>query len=108
VGRDHLEDLFALRRADNVGNGTKEAEPADFVALRERVRRVLEREPALDVRDLAVGGEDLMRVCGIAEGPEVGRVLRELLSRVMDDPGLNRRDRLLDLARELGSGSGSS
>jgi len=108
VGREHLEALFTLRRADNVGNGTKAAEPEDFVSLRERVRDVLAREPVLDVGALAVDGADLMRACAIPEGPEVGRVLRELLTRVIDDPELNRRDILLDMARKLTFEAGSS
>ena len=34
-------------------------------------------------------------------GPAVGRLLDALLERVLDDPSLNTRERLLALAREL-------
>jgi tRNA nucleotidyltransferase (CCA-adding enzyme) len=36
---------------------------------------------------------------GLAEGPEIGRVLRELLDAVVDDPTLNTREQLLERAR---------
>ena len=43
-------------------------------------------------------GDDLLAL-GL-RGPEVGRILDTLLERVLDDPALNERERLLALARE--------
>ena len=59
-------------------------------------------EPPLDTRQLAIDGRRVMDHLGIAPGPQVGAILRELLERVLDDPQLNTEDQLLDLARELG------
>jgi tRNA nucleotidyltransferase/poly(A) polymerase len=53
------------------------------------------------ISDLAINGGDL-RELGFAEGPRVGEVLAKLLERVVDDPTLNTRDRLIELAKELG------
>lgn len=47
---------------------------------------------------LAIRGEDL-RAIGIEPGPRMGAVLDRLLDRVIEDPSLNTRERLLDLAR---------
>ena len=47
VGREHLDNLFSLRIADNIGNGLKEAEPESLIQLRARVWEVLKREDAL-------------------------------------------------------------
>ena len=49
--------------------------------------------------DLAVTGDDL-RTLG-ATGRRIGELLAALLDRVLDDPGLNRRDALLTLARDM-------
>jgi len=38
---------------------------------------------------------------GIEPGPPIGQVLDELVERVVSEPGLNERDRLLALAREV-------
>ena len=50
------------------------------------------------LRDLAVDGNDLIRL-GFRPGPELGRILHELLDTVVDEPALNTRDRLLARAR---------
>ena len=52
------------------------------------------------ISDLAINGGDL-RELGLAEGPRVGEVLATLLERVIDDPTLNARDRLVEQAKEL-------
>src|SRR5437870_177769 len=50
--------------------------------------------------DLAVDGSDLLAL-GFRPGPELGRALDQLLSEVVDDPALNRRDWLEGRVREL-------
>jgi hypothetical protein len=70
-------------------------------ALRRLAERTLAEGQPRTIDDLAVNGADLMRELGIPPGPEVGRLLRALLERVLDDPALNERERLLTLARTL-------
>ena len=52
------------------------------------------------VRDLAVGGADLMEL-GVSQGPRLGQVLRRLLEAVVDGEVANERQPLLDYARRL-------
>lgn len=54
----------------------------------------------LDLRDLAIDGDDL-RAAGIAPGPALGKILSALLQAVIIDPQENRRERLLELARSM-------
>jgi poly(A) polymerase/tRNA nucleotidyltransferase (CCA-adding enzyme) len=108
VGADLLEDLYALRRADNLASGAREPATGGIDELRERASRALAADP-LGPGQLAVDGHDLVRQLGIAPGPEVGRLLAELLEAVIDDPTLNRRDALLAIARRsLAGGGGAS
>lgn len=100
-------EVAARRWLSSVGPGTGE----DLITL---VRLASGREPewAATVRavrdrgdpvargDLAISGDDIRRLG--AAGPRVGEVLGALLERVLDDPSLNTRERLLALARELG------
>ncbi len=60
-----------------------------------RAIRIAYRDP-IEISDLAIGGSDLERI-GIT-GPAVGRALRDLLERVINDPNVNTHDRLLALA----------
>jgi tRNA nucleotidyltransferase/poly(A) polymerase len=110
VGRDELEPLWELRRADLVARGRAVAEGLDNQqALEDRVASVLAEASALSVRDLAVGGQDVMQALQIAPGKLVGRILVRLLDQVLDDPKLNTRDELLrlvpELAREVSTGN---
>jgi len=100
VGRGHLDDLFALRAADNIGSGLP-PDAGRLDELRERVRAELEAEAVLDRGGLAVDGEDLMRELGVPQGPTLGRVLDHLLERVIADPHQNDRATLLLLASAM-------
>jgi tRNA nucleotidyltransferase (CCA-adding enzyme) len=67
-----------------------------------RFRLVVEQELTSPHRlsDLAVDGTDLIEL-GYRPGPALGRALDELLHAVVGDPALNRRETLLDRAKEL-------
>ena len=95
VGEEAVADLFDLRIADMLGNGLKTGFPAQLEPLRRRLERVLAESHALHVRDLVVGGEDVMRVLGIGPGPAVGAALASLLEEVLEEPERNTRERLL-------------
>jgi len=58
-----------------------------------------ERSSPHRLRDLAVDGNDLIRL-GYRSGPQLGHALHELLDAVVEEPALNTRDRLLARARE--------
>jgi hypothetical protein len=70
--------------------------PAPWLDL---VWRIRSRGDAWSRRQLAIDGNQLVAI-GLG-GPAVGRVLDALLERVLDDPSLNTREKLLALAREL-------
>lgn len=107
VGEDAVADLFDLRIADVIGNGRRHGLAGSLERLRERIERVHAGDAVLHARDLAVGGEDAMRVLAIPPGPEVGRVLERLLEEVLDDPARNERDALLRRLEEIRAGRDS-
>jgi hypothetical protein len=100
VGRESLEDLFLLREADNIGSGHR-ADAGRLGEFKERVATQLASGAALDLKGLAVDGNDLMHEFGWEPGPAVGRTLQQLLVRVIGDPTLNTRERLLAVARSM-------
>jgi tRNA nucleotidyltransferase/poly(A) polymerase len=79
-----LTALWSLRRG-------KEAPWA------EAMRAIFSRGDALSRSDLAISGSDL-EALGLS-GPAIGQTLGHLLERVLADPTLNSRDRLLDFVR---------
>jgi tRNA nucleotidyltransferase/poly(A) polymerase len=100
VGHDHVDDLFLLRQADNVGSG-REPDAGGLPELRARVAGELAAGVALDLHGLAIDGRDLMEEFGWQPGPVVGQTLDRLLDRVIGDPNLNTRERLLAVARSI-------
>jgi len=100
IGRHALEELFELREADNVGSGFFGPSP-DIVELRGRVAEQLEAKVALDLRDLAVNGDDLIAELGLTPGRTVGALLDDLLEQVIADPESNDRPTLLLLAQAM-------
>jgi tRNA nucleotidyltransferase (CCA-adding enzyme) len=100
LGKDALDDMYLLRRADNIGSG-RDPEAGHLPELRARVRRELDADVVLDLHGLAVDGDDLMAELGLPPGPELGRILDALLERVIADPSINRRSTLLAEARAM-------
>jgi len=100
IGQPALDELFELRRADNIGSGLP-PEAGGLAELRTRVAEQLAAAVALDRRDLAVGGDDLIAELDAEPGPRLGVVLDRLLDAVVEDPALNDRPTLLLLAQRL-------
>jgi putative nucleotidyltransferase with HDIG domain len=98
-GTELTFDLLDHKRADLLGRGVVNDQELERLA---RFREVVELEQtsAHRLRDLAVGGDDLLGI-GYEPGPALGHTLRQLLDAVVRDPGLNTRDQLLARAEEL-------
>lgn len=104
--RDFLRVAAARWKAERAF-GVPSPEQRRVAAVFRRAVRIAYRDP-IELADLAVNGEDLGEA-GIPRGPRVGEVLDLLLSIVLDDPALNRREVLLERVRALGGGgSGGS
>ena len=100
VGIEAIDDVFTLREADNAGSGVPVG--AHHLAhLRARVDAELAASVVLDLSRLAIDGDDLMTELGLPAGPRLGRILDELLERVIADPRLNDRATLLLLAESM-------
>lgn len=101
-----LEDLYDLRLADIYGmyNEKINARYSESVRLlnelQDRIKEVMENQNALSLKDLAVNGKILMEN-GIPAGKQLGLILNELLSCVLEDPELNTQEKLLEIALKL-------
>jgi len=90
VGRPLARLAVELWQADGSG--------PELLAL---ATQILDRGDALAVNELALDGKELMTALDMTPGPGVGRLLTALLDRVLEDPTLNTRDGVLELARHL-------
>jgi HD superfamily phosphodiesterase len=99
VGEENIEDLFALRIADATANPKTAFDPDEIAKLQERISEVREKDVALKISDLKITGDDLISM-GVPKGPKVGEILNQLLEKVLDDPMLNTKERLQELAKK--------
>jgi putative nucleotidyltransferase with HDIG domain len=99
-GDGFLDDLLALREADNVGSGLP-GNAGRLDELRARIAAEVAAEAVLDRSGLVVDGNDLMTDLGIEQGPLLGRILDALVDRVIADPAANDRPTLLLLAQAM-------
>jgi tRNA nucleotidyltransferase (CCA-adding enzyme) len=103
IGRLNLPAFFrlALARWQAAASGGQPGVPAARAVQRlyRHSFRVALTEP-VDLRDLAIDGDDL-RSAGITPGPGLGKILASLLDAVIEEPELNTRERLLELARGI-------
>jgi tRNA nucleotidyltransferase (CCA-adding enzyme) len=101
VGSDNLDRLYKLMVCDRFA--TKP--PYDFediYMLKFKCDKFLSEKQPLDVKDLAVNGNDLISI-GFKQGKEIGTVLNSLMEIVLEDEKYNDRDFLLVKANELKS-----
>jgi tRNA nucleotidyltransferase/poly(A) polymerase len=94
VGPELLEDFTALAEAEVLCEARDKAKMEAVRQLRTRLKKELTRVSALSVRELALGGDEIMRILNLSPGPEVGKVLKHLFDLVQEDPGLNTPEHL--------------
>lgn len=93
IGRAEAPDVLHFIR--ELPSPTRLDASDAFIELAERE---LASGHALALGELALSGRDLIASGAMQPGPRVGVVLANLLDKVLDDPALNEKSRLLSLA----------
>jgi len=101
VGVEHIPELFMLREADRIGNGSRSGLPEPVMKLQERINSIIEAENAITVKDLDINGNIIMDKFNLAPGPVIGKILHELLELVLDNPEMNTGEILLKKSAEI-------
>lgn len=99
TGEQNLADLIDLRIADRLGSGTAKAKPYKLRHLEYMFDKV--RHDPVSVKMLKINGTDLMTEFELAPGPQIGAILDVILADVIENPQLNERSALLELAQPL-------
>lgn len=102
IGLENLRLLIPVFYADAMAHAPEYVDVvfSEIKKFSERYQEICESEQCVSLKKLAVGGKDLMGL-GITPGPEIGRILNELLLEVIENPELNEFDTLMGLAKEL-------
>jgi tRNA nucleotidyltransferase/poly(A) polymerase len=100
AGEAFLGDLYDLRRADAYAAAGLEPAADFLIPMINRVEAALAESRVLSLKDLAVTGKDLIEA-GIRPGKTMGIILKELLEAAVEDPELNTREKLLEIAGNI-------
>ncbi|MGH4118541.1 CCA tRNA nucleotidyltransferase [Clostridium sp.] len=88
-------DLFVLQRADALGSRSPEIRLEQIDIMEEKTRSILESKVPLSISELAVNGSDLMVEFSLKKGQEIGKMLKFLLEKTLENPELNSKEQLL-------------
>ncbi|MBP7740841.1 HD domain-containing protein [Candidatus Woesebacteria bacterium] len=98
VGLNNINDILDLREADRLGSGARKSS----WRLEEMKQRMIEQlHQPFSVSDLDIDGNDLMSELNLKPGKIIGDILNQLFEKVLDDPELNKKDKLIELAKEI-------
>ena len=102
LGTELFFDLAEVRRADKLAQSdyAREKEFAQMDEILRIAREIAASDDCLDLKTLAVNGDDLMRELKIEPGKKVGEILSHLLDKVLSDELANEKDLLLEYARK--------
>ena len=98
IGEDCFPDIFELNYADTLSQSMydREKKLKHLDRLKAAYEEVMAKNECVSLKTLAVTGKDLIDA-GYKPGPEIGKKLSELLEKVIDDPSLNDKEKLLKL-----------
>jgi len=94
IGQDLIFKLVDLRIADKKG-GAFPDKLQGILRLKRKIQEELDRKPPFGPKDLAIDGFSLMEM-GYSKGPILGKILKDLVELVLDDPGQNTRESLIE------------
>lgn len=102
IGKEYMELLFEVNYADTSGKNPK-TNSDKFIQL-EEVRllynQMIEKNECVCLKDLEISGKDLIAL-GFKPGRRMGLILNHLLDAVIENPSLNDKEALLDLAIQM-------
>jgi tRNA nucleotidyltransferase (CCA-adding enzyme) len=91
----HNFDVFL----DNFSSFLSVVDPGDKSSEFIKNLSVARKQPT-SIKDLDISGQDLIGL-GIKQGPELGGILKQLLNEIINNPELNTKDKLVEMAMQL-------
>lgn len=103
VGEDIFPNLFPVKQADICAQSDfrRREKEEELAALRRIYEEIQEKKQCVSLKELAVDGSDLIAL-GMKPGKEIGDMLAWLLDAVLEEPELNTREKLTEMAVKSG------
>lgn len=99
IGAGYMEQFYLVQKADLMAQSGYQKEEKLSAVEKEKAmyHEIMEKEQCVSLKDLAVGGKDLI-AAGFTPGRKIGEVLNKLLDQVLEDSSLNEKEKLLEIA----------
>jgi poly(A) polymerase/tRNA nucleotidyltransferase (CCA-adding enzyme) len=98
VGLENIDDILDLREADRLGSGARRT---SWRLEEMKERMISQLNQPMEVRDLAINGDDLMKEFNLKPGPILGKILNHLFEIVLENPEFNEKVKLISLAQDF-------
>ncbi len=98
VGKEYLDDIIALRFGDRIGSGAK-PDSWRFDLFRKRLIEV-QKQP-FQIKDLKINGHDVMKIFNLKPSPKIGKILKDIFDKVVDNKLKNDRQELLNYLNQI-------
>ncbi len=101
LGIDSFENLIHLKYADNLAQSGKELTTRleSYDKIFELCRQISEQKQCFDMKSLEINGYDLINI-GMSPGAGVGKLLKEILYKVVDGELENNKSNLVLYAKK--------
>lgn len=103
-GVDFMYDWFILKQADmddHIYPNKNCHYIIDISGIEARIQQILDEQSCFSLKDLAIGGKDIMTKLGVKPGKHIGIILNTLLEEVIDEKISNESEVLLNKAVEI-------
>ena len=102
IGEELFPYYLEVRTADTLAQSEylREEKLQNIHDMEVCYHEILEKKECVSLKSLAVTGSDLI-AAGMKPGKEIGFVLNELLERVIENPELNTKEKLLEIRKTL-------
>jgi tRNA nucleotidyltransferase (CCA-adding enzyme) len=102
IGEDIMMLLFVVKRADILAQSLyhRDEKLEEIRKAQELFTEIIKSKQCLTLKSLAVNGQDLM-MAGFPSGKQLGVILNQLLEQVLEDPELNEKEQLIQLAKKI-------
>ena len=102
IGDELLIDLIKVKRADTLSQNPLYAKGGllNLISVQSKLDLILYQNECFDLKNLKINGGDLINL-GFNKGKEIGETLKIILELVIENPELNEREELINMAKKI-------